>query len=271
MLNLKDFIKKLIILAETQIPLDVFRKLEEALTQEESTIGKLHLSNMIENVKISAMRRIPICQDTGILEFFIKIGKDMSYSVLAKTINEAVSEVDILRHNTIDVSSERVIGNVPKIYILGSDECTEIDLIVKGGGSESVTILKSFPPTKVNVERALLEGLKSAYKACPPHFIGIGLSGIAEEAIILSKLALLRGTEDRNLLNLVNKVGYGPQGTGGSVTALSVRKMYGVRHPATYFVGITFNCWALRYARGRICGKTTEVLSEHLNIREIKT
>ncbi len=267
MLNLKDFIKQLILLAETRIPLDVYRHLKEAIKNERSNIAKVHLNNIITSLEISAKEGLPICQDTGTLQFFVKLDENISFDRVKRSIEEAVNEVNILRHNTIYTKNEKVVGNKPVIHVIGSSKCIEIDLLVKGGGSESVTYLRYFPPTEANIKKAVLEGLREAYKACPPHFIGIGVSGTAEEAILLSKIALLQGEEDEELLRLVNEVGYGSQGTGGTVTALSVKKLFGYRHPATYFVAVTFNCWALRYARGKICGGKTFLISSHLNIQ----
>ncbi|UCC91255.1 MAG: fumarate hydratase, partial [Candidatus Aenigmatarchaeota archaeon] len=156
--------------------------------------------------------------------------------------------------------------NKPVIHFEESDKFG-VELLMKGGGSENVSGIYSLPDPELKADRDI-EGvrkcvldavMKAQGEGCPPYILGVALGGSLEEVANLSKRQLLRKLDDENddselvkfekeLLREINKLGIGPSGLGGKTTALGVKVTKSLRHPASFFVGIAFSCWALRRA-----------------------
>ena len=254
-----DIIKEVVELykkAATEIPEDI----EAALRNSDDNIV---MRTILKNCEIAKDGK-PICQDTGIPYFWVERPKEMSESDIRKQIEEATEiatkEVP-LRPNAVDSLSGKNIGNVPVITFTESDKL-KIALMLKGGGSENVSRFYKLPDTSLNAERTL-EGvqkviLDAVYKAqgqgCPPYIIGICIGGSIDGVMKKAKEQLLRKIDDKGemhqfekeTLKKINAMGIGPLGLGGKTTALAVKATATYRHPASYFVGISFGCWCLR-------------------------
>ncbi len=254
--------------ASTELPSDVIEGLERAKENEKGR-SKDILEKILENVSIAKRNSKPICQDTGIPIFYVKNDGKQSEKEIGEIIDKATKKATDeipLRPNAIDSVSGKVSGNKPVIHFEESDNFG-IDLLMKGGGSENVSRIYSLPDSELKADRDI-EGvrkcvldavMKAQGKACPPYILGIATGGSLEEVAHLSKRQLLRKLNDENddseleifeneMLQEINKLGIGPSGLGGKTTALGVKVTKSLRHPASFFVGVSFGCWALRRA-----------------------
>jgi fumarate hydratase class I len=235
------------------------------------------LSVILENVRIARKTARPLCQDTGVPVFFIKVPISVSQSELRKTIIEATRiatrEVP-LRANAVDVITERNSGDntgigFPIIYFEETEKGRLIiDLMLKGAGSENVSQLYRLPHLELKAERDL-EGVrkcvidtifKAQGKGCPPYIIGVGIGAAKDQVSRLAKEQLLRNLQDRNknevlsklekkIMHDCNKLRIGPLGLSGKTTTIGVKVGVNHRHPASYFVDVSVCCWADRRAR----------------------
>jgi len=274
-LNLEELLVDLITKAETELPNDVMNALESAYQVEKSSLGKVQLEIMIENAKLAREQKAPICQDTGVITFFVKTGrnfKELNFKEAAfNAVKKATAKIP-LRPSIVDPITRVNSGNntsrfVPHVYIeQGNEEFTEITVFPKGAGSENLTTLRNFTPSteieevKSFIVRTIAEKVS---KACPPGRIGVGIGGTGDFAVFLSKKALLKpiGTRNRNeriaklereLIESVNKLGIGPMGLGGKNTILDLSIEWSGCHTASLPVGVSFQCWADRRASLRI-------------------
>jgi fumarate hydratase class I len=254
--------------ASTELPSDVVRGLETAKGNEKGRAKEI-LGKILENVSLARRGSRPICQDTGTPVFYVKRDAKQSESEIRGIIERATAKATSsipLRHNAVDSVPGIVSGNSPLIHFEESDSFG-IDLLMKGGGSENVSRIYSLPDSELKAKRDLggvrkciLDSIvKAQGKACPPYILGVALGGSLEEVAHLSKKQLLRDLNDVNgdselekfekeTLQEINKLGIGPSGLGGETTALAVKVTKSPRHPASFFVGIAFGCWALRRA-----------------------
>jgi fumarate hydratase class I len=278
MLKLRDGIVELYKKAATSLPTDVEDALRHAYTSEKKRGNtKVALSAILENVKIARETARPICQDTGVPVFFVKIPVGLSQIELKGTIIEATkiaTEKIPLRPNAVDVISDKNSGDntgigFPIIYLEETLESTlTIDLMLKGSGCENAGQLYKLPFEEIKAERDL-DGVRkcvldAVYRAqgrgCPPYTIGVGIGASKDQVTRLAKEQLLRRLGDINkdevlselekrLLGEINQLGIGPLGLGGKTTAIGVKMGVNHRHPASYFVDVSFSCWANRRMR----------------------
>lgn len=258
----------------TTLPRQTLNALKQAMEEEEGS-AKVQLEAMLEAVEIGERDGVPICQDTGIPTFFIKIGRsfpDMSeIGMLEKTlinaIEKATEEVP-LRPNTVHPITGKNPGNnigehVPYVdWSFQEGDNIEIYYLPKGGGSENMCQLTMMTPGRglKGVKEIVLERIATMEgKPCPPTVIGVGLGGGSNIAMNLAKEAILRPVGERHdeeeisnleseLKERANKLGVGPMGVGGKTTVLDVHLEYAHRHPASFPVGIVVQCWANRRA-----------------------
>ncbi len=259
----------------TELPDDVVQALRRAREAEEpGSAARSALEAILEDVAIAAQERVPMCQDTGLPVFFVEApaGADLAgvAEVLTTATRQAVAEVP-LRSNAVDPLTGENPGDgvgprIPVIHFEPSpDEKLHIHLLLKGGGSENVGRLYSLPDAELGAGRDVA-GIKAAVldavvraqgRGCPPVVVGVGVAGSRDEAIAVAKRQLLRRLDDeapeaevagleRELADAVNRLGIGPAGLGGSTTALAVKVGLTYRHPASYFVDVSFCCWACR-------------------------
>lgn len=270
--DIKSGIIELIKKAETELPIDVVNALEKALKIEEG-IAKTQIEAILTNIDLAKKTKRPMCQDTGIQTFFVKIGVDFpQINKLREIITDGVkmaTNVIPLRPNTVDPFSgenhkDNTGDQIPYVtweFIDGGD--VFITAFPKGGGSENMSKLGMLKPG-VGIEGAkdfiVEEMIKAAGNPCPPTVVGIGIGGGADLSLKLGKKALLRPVGERNknkeiaameeeLIKRINESGIGPMGLGGKTTVLDVHIEKAHRHPASLPVGIAVQCWADRRAQ----------------------
>jgi fumarate hydratase subunit alpha len=267
--NIEEIFIEGLLQAETELPKDVIQALKKASTKEKG-LAKIQLKTILENIRIASKEGIPMCQDTGIMSFYIKAGNKFTYLAdLKEMINNAVKRATKeipLRPNTVNPftgkNSEDNLGiNIPYITweITSGKECT-IHILPKGGGSENMSKLWMLYPSNgfTEAKKLIVEHIINAGgKPCPPTIVGIGIGGGSDICLQLAKKALLRKIGERHiekkiakmekeLLAIINKSGVGPMGMGGKTTVLDVHIEYAHRHPASFPVGLVFQCWANR-------------------------
>ncbi len=267
--EIKDAVKNLCIDANYYLPDDVFKRIEEAIEEEESEVGKNILKTIRENAIIAREKQIPICQDTGLAVIFLEIGQEVHFTGgnLYNAINEGVSEgykEGYLRKSTCHPFTRKNLGdNTPAIIhtkIVDGDK-VKIRIAPKGGGSENMSLVKMLKPADgiEGVKKLVIQRVSEAGpNPCPPIIVGVGIGGNFERCAILAKEALLREIGSRNpdpeldklekeLLVEINKLGIGPQGLGGRITALAVFVKMEPCHIASLPVGINIQCHAARH------------------------
>jgi len=261
--------------AVTVLPPDVTGALEKA-RERESGPARTQVEAILENVGLAASDSVPMCQDTGTISFFVKLGVRFPHlaalhEALPQAARAATSGVP-LRPNSVHPLSGRNPGDntgrfIPAVTweMVDGDEA-EIHVLPKGGGSENCCKLAMLPPGVglAGVKRAVVDHVVSCGGLpCPPTVVGVGIGGGADLAMKLGKMALLRPLGQRHpepevaaleaeLEELVNASGVGPMGLGGRTTVLAVHAEYAHRHPASLPVGIVIQCWAHRRVVVRI-------------------
>lgn len=278
MLKLRDGIVELYKKVASSLPKEVEDSLKLAFDKEQNPASKENLRIILENIKVARTRELPLCQDTGIPVFYVKVPRCLGQERIKETIIEATrlaTQRIPLRPNSVDILTEKNTGDntgrdFPIIHLEETEEeHLLIDLMLKGGGSENIGCSYKLPDESIKAERDI-NGIKNAVidavlkaqgKGCPPYIIGIAIGGSREHVAYLSKAQLLRRLNEENpepllkeleaaLLRDINSLGIGVMGLGGSNTCLGVKIGISNRHPASYFIDITFSCWALR--RGRL-------------------
>jgi len=266
-----ETVEKLCIDANYYLNKDIFNGLEEGLKIEESEIGKGILNQLIENANIAGVEKMAICQDTGMAVIFADVGQDIHITggALSDAINEGVRrgyKNGYLRKSVVRDPIDRVNtgDNTPAIihYNIVEGDNLKITVAPKGFGSENMSGLKMLKPSDglEGVKRFILETVGNAGpNPCPPMVIGVGIVGTMEKAALLAKRALLRPINERSdieyvksleteMLSGVNKLGIGPSGLGGRVTALAVNIEVYPTHIAGLPVAVNINCHATRHA-----------------------
>ena len=269
---LEDTVVTLLRLAVTELPQDVSKSLEQALEKERSKTAKSQLEAILENIRLAKKHSIPMCQDTGIQIFYLSVGADFPLIdqlpfVLRRAVQRATREIP-LRPNTVNPVLHKNPGDNTGLHIpwinwkvvKGAE--LEITALPKGGGSENVCQLGMLTPGQglKGMKQFVIDSVIAAgAKPCPPTILGIGIGGGADICIKLAKEQLLRPIGHRHenpkiakleeeLLSAINLTGIGPMGLGGDTTSLDVHIDVAMRHPASFPVGIAFQCWAARRA-----------------------
>lgn len=261
--------------AASTVPPDVKFALSQALRRETNDIARMQLEAIIENIRLAEEKKLPVCQDTGILYFYVSLPQFVDAELIRKAILnatiKATHEVP-LRPNAVDSvtgenSGNNVGVNVPWIeFEPSSDDCAEITVFLKGGGADNVSALAFLPVGEGlgGVKRGVIEAvMKAGGGPCPPVVLGVGVGGGAYIAMKLAKRALMRPISERNsdpriaqleneILEEVNRTGIGPMGLGGETTAIGVNVEVAHRHPASYPLVVLFNCYAVRRTRVKV-------------------
>lgn len=250
---------------------DMDNALKKATENEKSVLGKKILDQLQENLKIAGEDMIPICQDTGMAVLFVEVGQDVHVAdgIIEDAINEGVRQgyVDgYLRKSVVKdpIIRENTKDNTPAVihYSIVAGDKIKITFAPKGFGSENKGGLKMLNPSD-GVEGVIDFVIETVRKAganpCPPMVVGVGIGGTMDKAAVLSKKALTRDITKRNekpyycelektLLEKINKLGIGPQGMGGTTTALAVNIEEYPTHIAGLPVAVNINCHATRHA-----------------------
>ena len=264
-------IAELIHETSSSLPDDAEQALRKALRREaKGSSARLVLETLLQNVALARAAGTPVCQDTGTLTFFVSenLRRIVTPARIAAAV-AAATEKGWLRRNTNDaVTGKSIDSNVcpgaPVIhYTLDTD--SKVRLIMKGGGSENMSMQFSLPDAALGAGRDL-EGVRRAVLAavqhaqgygCAPGILGVCIGGDRAAGYEEAKHQLLRDLEDTNpvpalaklerrLLREANSLGIGPMGLGGKTTLLAVKVGARPRVPASFFVTVAYLCWAAR-------------------------
>jgi fumarate hydratase class I len=287
MQDLTEPILELVRLAATDLPPDVEIALRESVEREEpGSAARGALETIIKNVEMARANATPICQDTGTPIFYVYYPEGWSTRKLRAQIETAVvsaTENAYLRPNSVDSLTGANSGNnlggdyFPSIHFEEVEgETLTIDLMLKGGGCENVGAQYALPNTQLGAGRDLagvrkvaLDAVHKAQgKGCAPGILGIAVGGDRGSSYYASKEALFRQLDDENevpeladledrLTEEANQMGIGPMGFGGNTTVLGTKITTLNRLPASYFVSVSYMCWA--YRRRRLTYKDGEV------------
>ena len=264
-------VERLCIESNYYLPKDVKKALEDAAEKEESPLGKEILSDILKNQEIARTNNVPICQDTGLAVIFLELGQDVR--LMGGNLNEAIDEGvrkgyinGYLRKSAVDdpfMERKNTNDNTPAIIhtkIVPGDKI-KLTIAPKGGGSENMSALAMLKPSDgiAGIKRFVLDTVENAgSNPCPPIIVGIGIGGTIEKTTLIAKESLLRKVGDHNadpkiaeleedLLQEINKLGIGPQGFGGRITALAVNIETFPAHIASMPVAINIQCHAARH------------------------
>jgi fumarate hydratase class I len=258
-------------------PADFIKAVKEAYDREESKSAKDAMAQILINSRMCAMGHRPICQDTGIVTVFVKVGMQVQWDAemsLTDMVNQGVRQAythpdNILRASILadpDGARTNTGDNTPAVihYEMVPGDKVEIDVAAKGGGSEAKSKFAMLNPSDSVVDWVLNVVPTMGAGWCPPGILGIGLGGTAEKAMLMAKEALLehidiqelqaKGADNRNeelrleLFDKVNALGIGAQGLGGLTTVLDIKIKDYPSHAANKAVAIIPNCAATRHA-----------------------
>ncbi len=264
-----EAIAKLCIDANYNLPEDVYNALKEALEREKSPVGKAVLQHILENADLAREGIAPICQDCGLAVIFMEIGQDVRFTGgnLKDAIFEGVRKgyrEGYLRKSTCHPFTRANIGdNTPPVihYDIVPGDKVRIVVAPKGGGSENmsqVVMLKPADGVEGVIETVVKRVDEAGGNPCPPIIVGVGVGGTFERSAFLAKKALLRPVGKPNpdveiarieqeMLERINKLGIGPMGWGGTVTALAVHFEMEPVHIASLPCAININCHVARH------------------------
>jgi fumarate hydratase class I len=272
---LLESLVELIRRTSAEIPEDVNNALIRSLEAEKKgTIAESALRIIERNIELAKRKSQPICQDTGSILFYVDVPVGFDQITFAETAREAVklaTKKGYLRQNSVDSVTGKNDGtNVgpgsPAIHFhQHRSSSVEVRLMLKGGGCENVGAQYSLPNEKLHANRDL-DGcrkvildtvLQAQGKGCGPGILGICIGGDRATGYELSKTQFLRLLDDRNpdptldaleqdVLKTANELGIGPMGFGGKTTLLGVKITAANRVPASFFVSVSYMCWAFR-------------------------
>ena len=272
---LKDSLVELIRRASAELPDDVNRALVTALENEKKgTIATSALKIIEQNIELAKRKSQPICQDTGSVIFYVDcpVGFDqIACEEAAREAVKAATKIGYLRQNSVDSLTGKNDGTnlgpgAPTVHFHQhrSPEIA-VRLVLKGGGCENVGAQYSLPAEKLHANRDLdgcrkviLDAVLQAQgKGCGPGILGVCIGGDRATGYEFSKQQFLRMLDDRNpnpeldaleqdILKTANELGIGPMGFGGKATLLGVKVCAANRVPASFFVSVSYMCWAYR-------------------------
>ncbi len=269
--EITETVKNMCIKANCHINSDIKQALKRSAETEKSDISKGILKNLLKNADIADRKEVPICQDTGMAVFFIEIGKEVFVEgrSITDAVNKGVAEgytEGYLRKSVVADPIKRVNtgDNTPAVihYDFTEGDKIKITFAPKGFGSENKSALKMLNPSD-GIDGVIDFVIDTVRKAganpCPPMVIGVGIGGTMDKAAQISKKALTRDITcpnsnpfyanlEKTLLEKINKLGIGPQGMGGTTTALAVNVETYPTHIAGLPVAVNVNCHATRHA-----------------------
>lgn len=262
-------VKRLCIKANIDLNPPVEEAIRKARETEASPVGREILDQLLENAALAREQNLPICQDTGLAVVFVEIGQDVHVEgSLEEAIHEGVRQgytEGYLRKSVVRDPIDRVNtkDNTPAIihYEIVPGDQLKITVTPKGIGSENMSRIYMLKPAQgiEGIEQAVLETVALAGpNACPPMVIGVGVGGNFEKCAYLAKKALLRevgqhsekpfwAEEEKTLLEKVNGTGIGPQGFGGTTTALWLAIETYPTHIGGMPVAVNINCHVARH------------------------
>lgn len=275
MKNLKENLIELIRRTSAELPRDVVNALREGVEKEESGTNARYALDVIQkNIVLAMEKSQPLCQDTGSILFYVKVPAGFDQLAFEEAAREAVAESTAqgyLRQNSVDSITGANTGNnlgpgSPAFHFeQRKNPEADVRLILKGGGCENMGVQYSLPDGRIQADRDLdgvrkciLDAVLQAQgKGCGPGILGVGVGGDRATGYAHSKEQLLRALDDRNpdpvlaqleeeMVEKGNDLGIGPMGFGGKTTVLGVKIGVLNRLPASYFVSVSYMCWAFR-------------------------
>ncbi|NOR76927.1 MAG: fumarate hydratase [Methanophagales archaeon] len=253
------------------LPEDVLNSLRKARSEEKSPLGRIVLAQILENARIAAEEKVPICQDCGTAIVFLELGEELEltggnlnlYAAIEEGVRRGYKEGYLRKSICHPFTRKNTGDNTPAMIYTDIVPGNKLKIIFcpKGGGSENMSAIKMLSPSEgiEGVKKFVIETVKSAgANPCPPIVVGVGIGGTFERVALLAKKALLRPFGSQNtdtelaaledeLLEEINYLGIGPAGLGGSTTALSVHIEMQPCHIASLPVAININCHAARH------------------------
>lgn len=250
---------------------DMKQVFDEAVSREESPLGKQILNQLEENLRIAGEDMIPICQDTGMAVVFLNAGQEVHFTggSLTEAVNEGVRQGYVegfLRKSVVQDPIDRVNtgDNTPAVlhYEIVEGDQVEITVAPKGFGSENMSRVFMLKPADgiEGVKEAILTAVRDAGpNACPPMVVGVGIGGTFEKCALMAKHALTRDLSEespvpyvreleKEMLERINGLGIGPGGLGGRITAFAVNIETYPTHIAGLPVAVNICCHVNRHA-----------------------
>lgn len=265
-----DAVAELCVAANRELPPDMAGALRESAKAERSPLGREVLCDLCRNLDAAKQLRVPICQDTGMAVVFLEVGQEVHIAGggLEDAVNEGVRRgytEGLLRLSVVGDPLRRVNtgDNTPAVIhtrIVPGD-ALRLTVAPKGFGSENMSAVRMFTPSasKEEIAAFVAETVSAAgSKPCPPVVVGVGIGGDFELAALLAKKALLRPLDVRaddpfyraledDMLARINALGIGPQGFGGTVTAMAVNIERFATHIAGLPVAVNMGCHVTRH------------------------
>jgi fumarate hydratase class I len=259
-------------------PTDYIRHLARAYEREQSAAAKDAIAQILTNSRMCAEGKRPICQDTGIVNVFLKIGMDVRFEGFAGSITDAINEGVRRGYNNTDNKLRASVVADPQFERKNTKDNTpavvhmevvpgntfDVQVAAKGGGSENKSKFVMLNPSDSLVDWVLKTVPTMGAGWCPPGMLGIGIGGTAEHAMLMAKQSLMedldmsdllaRGPQNKTeelrveLYEKVNALGIGAQGLGGLTTVLDIKIMMHPTHAASKPVAMIPNCAATRHA-----------------------
>lgn len=280
----KQFLDSMIeVIRKTSVdlPRDVIDAIEKGKkTEAPSSRGDYAMGIICKNIDLAKLKSQPLCQDTGSILFFIHYPQKMDYAVMIQTIKKAVvlaTKKGYLRQNSVDsltgVNHGTNLGpGSPSIHAEPwKKDFFEIKLMLKGGGCENVGAQYALPDTNLGagrdlsgVKKCILDAIQKAQgKGCGPGVLGVAIGGDRATGYLASKEQLLRKMNDENknpdlkileqeIVTEANQLGIGPMGFGGKTTLMGCKATALNRLPASFFVSVSYMCWAYRRQGAKI-------------------
>ena len=286
MKDLTNQFLELVRLTATSLPPDVESVIKKAYqAEEDGSAAKGALDTILKNVEMARENSTPICQDTGTPLFYVHYPEGWSTRKLRAQIREAIAQATkkaYLRPNAVNSLTGKNTGDnlgdehYPTIHFeeVEGDTLT-VELMLKGGGCENVGAQYKLPNAEFNagrdldgVRKVVLDAVNEAQgKGCAPGILGVAIGGDRGSSYLASKEALLRGMEEKNadpdlakleeqIYEQANQLGIGPMGFGGKTTVLGVKTKSTHRLPASFFVSVSYMCWAYRRRKMTVQGDT---------------
>jgi len=254
-------------------PQPVMIQLEYILLNEPSPAGRRAMEDIVENRHIASSRQMPMCQDTGMVIVFVECGQDVHLvggdvrAAITRGVRQGYAEGFLRKSIVAEPLFERknTLDNTPAVihFNIVPGEIFSLTIAAKGFGAENMSWARVLTPAEgiEGVKREVVRCVEEAGpNACPPVVVGVGIGGTLEMAALLAKKALMREVGERHpdgryaalereLLDLVNATGIGPQGWGGVNTASDVRVEYFATHIAGIPLAINLDCHLQRHTR----------------------
>ena len=267
----RDAVARLCVAANTRLPEDVKKAIDEFWSKEDWAIAKGVLENIVENYKIADSENVPICQDTGMACVFLEVGQEVHfvggglYDAVNAGVRRGYTEGYLRKSVVADPIRRGNTGdNTPAVVytdIVPGDK-VKITVGPKGFGSENMSAIKMLKPSDglEGIKKFILDTVEAAGpNPCPPMVVGVGIGGTFDKAAYLAKKALMRPLDVRNpdpyyadlegeLLEKINALGIGPQGFGGLTTALGLNIEVMPTHIAGMPCAVNIGCHATRHA-----------------------